>query len=86
MPADLEEVILQCLRKDPRDRPSSARDLREALSRCRVRPWTTADAVEWWAKFRPRIADQEEHGGVEHPFTIDVDAANRMTRTAVPST
>jgi serine/threonine-protein kinase len=85
MPSDLEAVLLQCLRKDPRDRPSSARDLREALRRCRVAPWTTAEAAEWWAAYRSRTADHQETGQAEEPFTIDVDAANRMTRTAVPT-
>jgi hypothetical protein len=84
VPGDLEAVILQCLRKDPRERPSNARALRDALNRCRVEPWTKADAVAWWTKFRPRIVERQETD-VDHPLTIDIDAANRLTRTAVPS-
>jgi hypothetical protein len=85
VPADLETVLLQCLRKDPDDRPSSARDLRKRLRRCQVPPWTSSEAAQWWTTFRSQAADRQETGDGNHPVTIDVDAANRLTRTAVPS-
>ena len=85
VPADLEAVLMQCLRKDPDERPSSARNLRERLRRCQVPPWTSAEASEWWTAFRSRAADRHDTGEISDPVTIDVDAANRLTRTAVPS-
>jgi eukaryotic-like serine/threonine-protein kinase len=53
IPGDLERVILQCLRKDPAERPQTARALRDALRACtQVRPWTSDEATEWWRVFR----------------------------------
>jgi serine/threonine-protein kinase len=85
VPADLESVLLQCLRKDPDERPSSARELRARLRLCQAPPWTSDEAVEWWTTFRSRAVDVSETEEMNQPVTIDVDAANRMTRTAVPS-
>jgi eukaryotic-like serine/threonine-protein kinase len=84
VPADLEAVLMQCLRKQPDQRPSSARELREQLRRCRVAPWTSAEATEWWSTFRSQAADREAAGESDQLLTIDVDVASRMTRTAVP--
>ena len=85
LPADLETVLMQCLRKAPDERPSTARELRERLRRCRIPPWAPTEAAEWWTAFRSRAADRRETAETSQPVTIDVDAANRMTRTAVPS-
>jgi tRNA A-37 threonylcarbamoyl transferase component Bud32 len=49
VPADLEALLLECLRKDPSLRPGSARALRERLLGCRdARSWTREDATRWW--------------------------------------
>jgi len=48
IPADLEEVVLDCLRKDPVDRPGSAEELAERLSACDVAVWTQQEAKRWW--------------------------------------
>jgi serine/threonine-protein kinase len=49
VPADLEEVLLSCLEKDPTKRPESATALRDALLACRdAGRWTQADAARWW--------------------------------------
>ena len=48
IPTDLEEVILDCLRKNPVDRPSSAEELANRLSDCDVAAWTKQDAKRWW--------------------------------------
>ena len=50
IPADLEAVTLQCLNKNPSDRPQSAADLERMLGRCGVEPWTDDDATAWWRK------------------------------------
>ena len=46
--ADLERVVLDCLRKNPVDRPSSAEELANRLSDCDVAAWTKQDAKRWW--------------------------------------
>jgi serine/threonine-protein kinase len=84
VPAGLEAVLLQCLRKNPDERPASARDLRAQLRGCEVPPWTSTEAIEWWTAFRSRAAARQETASIDQPLTIDVDAANRITRTSVP--
>jgi len=48
IPADLEAVILDCLRKDPEARPHSAEELDTRLAGCQVAVWTNQDAKRWW--------------------------------------
>jgi serine/threonine-protein kinase len=49
VPADLEEVLLSCLRKNASERPASAVALRDALLSCSdAGRWTQADAARWW--------------------------------------
>jgi len=53
----LEEIIMQCLKKDPLHRPT-ARALRQALigvTDCD--PWTEAQARKWWDENLPHIVD-----------------------------
>ena len=48
IPTDLEEVVLDCLHKNPVDRPSSAEDLAQRLSDCGVVAWTKQESKSWW--------------------------------------
>jgi hypothetical protein len=48
IPADLEAVVMDCLHKKPVDRPSSAEELANRLSRCDVVAWTKHEAKSWW--------------------------------------
>jgi serine/threonine-protein kinase len=48
IPTDLEKVVLDCLRKNPVDRPSSAEELANRLSDCGVVAWTKQDSERWW--------------------------------------
>jgi serine/threonine-protein kinase len=48
IPADLEAVVMDCLHKEPVDRPSSAEELADRLSKCDVVCWTTHEAKRWW--------------------------------------
>lgn len=52
VPADLEEVVLAALEKDPADRPGSADAMRAAIGSCRdAGAWTPEDAERWWRSF-----------------------------------
>jgi serine/threonine-protein kinase len=53
IPGDLERVVLKCLEKDPRERPSSARELERLLAACQVAVWTEDEAARWWEEHLP---------------------------------
>jgi eukaryotic-like serine/threonine-protein kinase len=54
IPPDLEQVIMDCLEKDPSRRPAGANVVAERLSTCRVpEPWTRERAERWWQTHGP---------------------------------
>lgn len=55
---DLEQVVLDCLAKQPSDRPANARDLCDRLNQCgATAPWTREQARRWWeARLEPEPA------------------------------
>jgi serine/threonine-protein kinase len=49
LPADLEQIVLKCLTKNPGERFQDAPSLEQALARCQdADRWTDADATRWW--------------------------------------
>ena len=57
VPAALDEIILDCLAKDPAARPASADVLSTRLAAISfARPWTEQSAVRWWDVYRPSSA------------------------------
>ena len=52
VPAALDEIVLGCLAKDPKNRPRSAAVVARALSEVEVEPWSEEQARTWWEEER----------------------------------
>jgi eukaryotic-like serine/threonine-protein kinase len=51
IPADLDQLIRECLSEEPDNRPQNAKVLAEKLARCDVgEAWTNDMARDWWEK------------------------------------
>jgi serine/threonine-protein kinase len=49
IPPALDNILLQCLSKDPNDRPQTMQELAESLARVPLdEPWTQERARRWW--------------------------------------
>ena len=53
IPATLDQLVLACLAKDPKDRPQSAAELAQSLGAIEVEPWGEEQAMRWWREHRP---------------------------------
>ena len=85
-PADLEGIILQCLAKNPADRPADALTLRALLDGCEdAGRWTSTDAQSWWDEHAEEI-DGLHRDAAGLPTmgsqTIDIDFARRGVRSS----
>ncbi len=57
IPADLDELVLACLEKEPERRPASAMSLRSQLAGCVSNdPWNGEEGRSWWQLHRPTAA------------------------------
>ncbi len=79
VPPALEQLLLQCLDKQPDARPQSALALRDALRACSgVPPWSETDATRWWtdhsAALARKRAESADGTGVK---TLAIDLAKR---------
>ncbi len=83
IPSALEALVLQCLAKDPRGRPSSASAMVRALEELALaHPWSADDARAWWDAF------EKEPAGDPPPISVTartllVDLSER-TRPSIP--
>jgi serine/threonine protein kinase len=74
LPWDLENLVMRCVSKAPRDRPESALALRSALLDCLdATSWGPRDAEAWWAEqgmsVRRRGADGNRLSGTSRDDT-----------------
>src|SRR5262249_49140122 len=59
IPAELEQIIMDCLEKDPERRPPGAAALAERLRRCNLpEQWTPERAASWWRTHLPPLTQQ----------------------------
>ncbi|MEM7608948.1 MAG: serine/threonine-protein kinase [Myxococcota bacterium] len=81
LPDELGELIMQCLAKDPADRPKSASAIVLALEDLEMPAWTQTDARGWWDAHRRelRAAPTEAAAELAIQRTIDVDVARRAS-------
>ncbi|GMV14405.1 MAG: hypothetical protein AMXMBFR56_26290 [Polyangiaceae bacterium] len=75
VPAALEQLLLQCLAKDPAERPQTALELQERLRDTGLPPWDAKRAREWWsthgATLRSRRAAAEPLSGSDRTLAVD---------------
>ena len=58
IPATLEDLVMQCLEKDPARRPAGAQGVSDGLDAVPLAAaWTAERAEQWWATHRPRAGD-----------------------------
>ena len=60
VPAALDTLVLDCLRKQPRDRPTDASEVYKRLRAIEIgEPWTNEQARHWWQTHRPQTTGQQ---------------------------
>jgi len=80
LPSDLEELVLLCLEKDRKERPSSSAELLENLRRCAEQlPYNAQDATRWWTTHKSRMPKKaEDRARLETAETMTIDFQNRQ--------
>ena len=76
-----ESLLMQCLEKDPAQRPQSARELAHALSECPlVHPWTPERRSAWWTEHRKPVTGSTQltpPGASPIDQTVKIEFADR---------
>lgn len=77
IPAKLEQLVMECLAKDPAERPANAVELGRRLGGCaEASEWTEEMAAEWWAQHMQRSADADEHQPITTSEELTVTKAD----------
>ncbi len=77
VPADLAALIMKCLKKDPADRPQSARELAGAIRQCGA-GWTQQDATGWWRRCESALSEKSLAAtSTASGVTMEIDLARR---------
>lgn len=78
LPADLEQLVLQCLAKDPGGRPPSASSLRASLLACEdASRYDRSGALAWWLTHRPKLHTGAVRVATGSQATMAVDLRGR---------
>jgi serine/threonine-protein kinase len=81
LPEDLQNVLMSCLRKEPRERPLSIDDLESALRQCTdAGCWSAADALRWWEVEFPASTETE----IREHHHDKIRAGSESSRTTAP--
>ncbi|MEC7983708.1 MAG: serine/threonine protein kinase [Myxococcota bacterium] len=76
IPADLEEILMQCLHKDPEKRPRTVQELREKIVQCQAHgEWSDTHGQKWWEQHGEFIAqlDADTEEVIPGGETIQID-------------
>jgi len=75
MPAELEALVMQCLAKEPGDRPQEADELHTTLKiLTESMPWRPADSERWWHEHKPeRTASEPTATSAPPPMSVTID-------------
>lgn len=86
LPADLEQLVLRCLAKEPADRPPSAASLRASLLACKdASRYDRAEALSWWREHRQKVHADGAPVAPRSPATMAVDFRGRSSPSTAAS-
>jgi serine/threonine-protein kinase len=78
IPAELDQLIMECLAKDPAERPANAVELGRRLGGCaETAEWTDDMAQDWWAEHMQRRTDAPENQQITTSGELPVTKADR---------
>jgi len=84
LPADLERLVLQCLGKEPDQRPPTAAALRDALLACAdASRYDRAAALGWWREHHANGRAGTGAASPQSPATMAVDLRGRSATQAL---
>jgi eukaryotic-like serine/threonine-protein kinase len=78
LPEGLSKLVMDCLKKDPAERPQSAAELLDRLQTCGAsRTWSPQAARAWWSAHGEKLRAHHATHGRSAACTIAVDLQHR---------